>query len=168
MLCSTAPRSKGDLPKGTPVHVCSEGPSQALGPSGRAEPSARPLRQGRARRGFSGNWFLPVSGVGSAHPLLIEIRMDSWRRIRAASGRCRTGFEHVTRSHDALYQLGRKFSLFGADSLCMVNRVACNLWRMSLRSANTRYARIDMFGTFASLRREHVDCLGRLRIVSSG
>ena len=148
MLCSTVPRSKGDLPKGTPVHVCSEGPSQARGPSG--------------------NWFLPVSGVGSAHPLLIEIRMDSWRRIRAASGRCRTGFEHVTRSHDALYQLGRKFSLFGADSLCMVNRVTCNLWRMSLRSANTRYARIDMFGTFASLRREHVDCLGLLRIVSSG
>ena len=132
------------------------GPSQARGPSGRAEPSAASPAIGFCR------------SRESAHPLLIEIRMDSWRRIRAASGRCRTGFEHVTRSHDALYQLGRKFSLFGADSLCMVNRVTCNLWRMSLRSANTRYARIDMFGTFASLRREHVDCLGRLRIVSSG
>ena len=91
MRCYTAPRSKGDLPKGTTVHVCSEGPSQA-----------RPLRQGRAKRCFSGNWFLPVSGLWAERPLLIEIGMDSWRRIRAASGRCHTGLGHVTRSHDAL------------------------------------------------------------------
>lgn len=59
-------------------------------------------RRGRAKRCFSGNWFLPVSGLGAERPLLIEIGMDSWRRIRAASGRCHTGLGHVTRSHDAL------------------------------------------------------------------
>ena len=89
-----APR-RLDLKRIAEGHAC----SRLLGG---AKPSARPLRQGRAKCGFSGNWFLPVSGLGAAHPLLIEIGMDSWRRIRAASGRCRTGFGHVTRSHDAL------------------------------------------------------------------